>query len=97
MSRHRYLVAYDISDPKRWKKVYDVVRCHGDRMQYSVYICDLDPVERIGLLTELRSILNHRQDRVAIVDLGEPMGKRVARIEFLGSSLPLPDQGPQVF
>ncbi len=96
MSRRRYLVAYDISDPKRWRQVYDVVRCHGQRMQYSLYICDLDEVERIGLLCALREVINHRHDRVAIVDLGEPMGKRAAAIEFMGSALPLPDLGPNI-
>jgi CRISPR-associated protein Cas2 len=96
MSRRRYLVAYDIADPKRWRQVYDVVRCYGDRMQYSVYLCDLDEVERIKLLSALRTVINHRLDRVAIVDLGDPSGKRAAAIEFMGSALPLPDLGPQI-
>ena len=36
--RRRWIVAYDIRDPKRLRKVYEVVRDHGDRLQYSVFI-----------------------------------------------------------
>ena len=96
MSRRRYLVAYDIADPKRWRQVYDVVRGYGDRMQYSLYICDLDAIERMRLLFALRTVINFQADRVAIVDLGEPTGKRAALIEFMGSALPLPDFGPNI-
>lgn len=95
MSRRRYLVTYDISDPRRWRDVYDIVRCHGDRFQYSVYLCDLDRIEKIGLMSALRGVIDGR-DRVAIVDLGEPGAPRGAVIEFMGPSLPLPDPGPQI-
>lgn len=96
MNRRRYLVAYDISDEKRWRAVYDAVRSHGDRLQYSVYLCDLTPIERIGLLTALRGAINHRVDRVAIVDLGEVNPGWGQMIEFMGSSLPLPEPGPVI-
>jgi len=96
MSRRRFLVAYDIADPKRWRQVYDVVRGHGDRMQYSLYICDLTEVERMHLLFALRAVINHRDDRVAIVDLGDPAGRTATAIEFMGTALPLPDIGPLI-
>lgn len=95
MSRRRYLVTYDIRDQRRWRDVYDIVRCHGDRLQYSVYLCDLDRMERIGLLSALRDVIDHGRDRIAIIDLGEPTSVR-ATIEFMGPSLPLPDSGPQI-
>lgn len=96
MSRRRYLVAYDISDPRRWKAVYDVVRCHGDRLQYSVYLCDLDGMEKIGMVAALGTVIDHGRDRIAIIDLGEPSALRGGMIEFMGPSLPLPDSGPKI-
>lgn len=96
MSRRRYLVTYDIADPRRWRDVYDIVRCHGDRLQYSVYLCDLDRIEKIGLMSALRGVIDHGRDRIAIIDLGEPSALRGVVIEFMGTSLPLPDAGPQI-
>ncbi len=94
--RRRYLVTYDIADPRRWRDVYDIVRCHGDRLQYSVYLCDMDGIEKIGMLSALRGVIDHRRDRIAFIDLGEPSAARGAMIEFMGPSLPLPDVGPQI-
>jgi len=94
--RRRYLVTYDIADPKRWRDVYDIVRCHGDRLQYSVYLCDMDGIEKIGMLSALRGVIDHHRDRIAIIDLGEPTVARGTMIEFIGPSLPLPNGGPQI-
>jgi CRISPR-associated protein Cas2 len=37
--RHRYIVAYDIRDEVRLRRVHDVVRGYGIRLQYSVFLC----------------------------------------------------------
>jgi CRISPR-associated protein Cas2 len=37
MSRLRYLVSYDISDPKRLRKVARSLEGFGVRLQYSVF------------------------------------------------------------
>lgn len=93
-ARRRWLVAYDIRDDARLRKVCDVVRSHGNRLQYSVFLCDLSPVEKIGLMTALREVIDHRHDSVAFIDLGEPDRQSSATIEFMGSSLPMPPRGP---
>lgn len=92
--RRRWLVAYDIRDPKRLRKVYDVVRDHGDRLQYSVFLCDLDPMEKIGLMSELRDVIKHVEDSIAFIDLGDTERRGRHAIEFMGTSLPLPESGP---
>lgn len=96
MTRRRWLVAYDIRDDVRLRKVHDIVRCHGDRLQYSVFLCDLDPMERIGLKTELREVLNHAVDSVVMIDLGDPEKANSATMEFLGTALPLPRSGTTI-
>lgn len=95
-TRRRWLVAYDIRDDQRLRRVHDIVRSHGDRLQYSVFLCDLTPIEKLGLLHELRDVVNHGVDSIALIDLGEPGRQSSSRIEFLGPSLPLPDQGPTI-
>ena len=41
--RNRFLVCYDVSDPKRLARTYREMNGFGDPAQYSVFICDLSP------------------------------------------------------
>lgn len=93
--RRRWLVAYDIRDDARLRRVHDIVRSHGDRLQYSLFLCDLNTIEKLGLMSQLRLVLDHRADSVAFIDLGAA-GASGAKIEFMGASLPLPSPGPTI-
>jgi CRISPR-associated protein Cas2 len=82
--RSCYLVSYDISDPKRLRRVHRKMRGFGDPLQYSVFLCPLSPAERILLLEALAEIIHHREDQVMLINLG-PVGGRVSEsIETLG-------------
>lgn len=94
--RRRWLIAYDIRDDLRLRRVHDIVRSHGDRLQYSVFLCDLTPIEKLGLKTELREVVNQHSDSVVFIDLGEPGRQGSAAIEFMGTSLPMPASGPTI-
>ena len=39
--RKKYVVSYDITDPKRLNQICKKMRGYGDTLQYSVFICDL--------------------------------------------------------
>lgn len=84
--RIRYIVAYDISDQKRLRKVYKTMCGYGDPLQYSVFRCDLSGREKVELIAALTSIIHHREDRVLIVNLGPASGRADERIETLGRS-----------
>lgn len=71
MSRHRYLVCYDISDDRRRTDVFRLLRDHGDHVQYSVFFCELTAMELTGLKASLADGLNHKTDQVIMLDLGE--------------------------
>lgn len=47
---------------------------HGDRVQYSVFVCRLTPRELSTLRVRLRDLIDHREDQVIFVDLGEDDG-----------------------
>lgn len=91
--RHRYLVAYDITDAKRLRKMYKTMRGYGDALQYSVFLCDLTKQERMLMLEALSRVYHATADRVFIVDLGLARGggRDSKRIEFLGRK---PDDVP---
>ncbi len=58
------LVAYDISDDRRRTRVMKLLQGYGQRVQYSVFECDLTPQQYAALRRELRSRLHDRADSV---------------------------------
>lgn len=94
MARRRYLLAYDIRDPGRLRAVHRTAKEYGLALQYSVFVCDLGREDLIHLKWDLGDIINHMEDAVAIVDLGEAVD--VHRFEFLGVRPRLPSQGPTI-
>lgn len=94
MKRIRYLVAYDIADPRRLRAVHKLVRGFGDAMQYSVFVCDLTSAERARLVTSLSETIDRTVDRVAVVTLGD--GGTDSMFWFLGVKPPLPASGSRI-
>ena len=68
--RRRYLVTYDISDDKRRERVFKTLRDRGDHVQFSVFLCELNPREYALLKGRLQEFVHHREDQVLILDLG---------------------------
>lgn len=88
--RHRYLVAYDVSDPGRLRRVYKTLNGYGDPLQYSVFRCDLSDAEKMKLKEALVGLIHHVEDRVMIVDLGPADGRGAWAFEYLGRQDPVP-------
>ncbi|MCY4175088.1 MAG: CRISPR-associated endonuclease Cas2 [Acidimicrobiaceae bacterium] len=94
--RTRYLVSYDISDAKRLRQVHKIIKNFGWPMQYSVFICDLDPVELLLLKQDVGEIIHHGEDSVAFVNLGPPANRGVECFDFMGARSALPTSGPTI-
>ena len=65
-----YIVAYDISDPKRWRRVFSVMNGFGEWLQYSVFQCRLSAQRQAELIALLDGIIHHDHDHVLLVDIG---------------------------
>jgi CRISPR-associated protein Cas2 len=83
--RQGYVVAYDISDPRRLRRTYRAMLGFGDPLQLSVFRCDLSEVEKVKLKARLSEIINHAEDRVLIVGLGPADGRGRTAFEYLGA------------
>ncbi|MGH3185527.1 MAG: CRISPR-associated endonuclease Cas2, partial [Streptosporangiaceae bacterium] len=70
MARRRYLMAYDIADPKRLRRVCTLMEDHGERLQYSVFLCDLTVAELAELESAVTEAMNLHEDSVVQIDLG---------------------------
>lgn len=92
-TRSRYLVSYDIREDRRLRRVAQCVEGFGARLQYSVFLCDLSPIELIHLRTRLRSLVDHRVDSVMFIELGDPGRRGTYCIKFMGKHPPLPNSG----
>lgn len=82
--RIRYIVAYDISNPRRLQKVHRKMQDFGEPLQYSVFLCDFSPAEKVLLIENLLPLINQREDQVLIFDLGSSAGRGQNVIESLG-------------
>jgi len=94
--RRRYLVAYDIREPRRLRQVHSAMKGFGYPLQYSVFLCDLDASEKILLRHAVGDLINHHEDSLAIVDLGDPGRRGIECFEFMGVVSPLPAMGSQI-
>lgn len=94
--RNRYLVSYDICNDKRLRKVHKTMLGYGERVQYSVFRCDLTPQERIEMIADLSEKIHHGEDQVLIVDLGPPAGRGKRCVEILGRDTAAPTDGPLI-
>lgn len=77
--RNTWIVSYDIADPKRLKRVFRCCKGNGIHLQYSVFQCDLDGLEKAEFEAMLSGVINHDEDQILFIDLGpaESRGERI--------------------
>jgi CRISPR-associated protein Cas2 len=76
-----YVVAYDIADPKRLRKVALCCEDFGVRKQYSVFLCRLTATDFVRLRARLYDLIHLEEDQVLFIPL---CGKCVQEITALG-------------
>ncbi|HET9256919.1 MAG TPA: CRISPR-associated endonuclease Cas2 [Pseudonocardiaceae bacterium] len=94
MARRRYLMAYDIADAARLRRICAVMEDHGERLQYSVFLRDLTVAELAELESAVTGVMNLAEDSVVRIDLGPVHAP--AAIRALGRPRRLPGTGPRI-
>jgi CRISPR-associated protein Cas2 len=84
MARQRFIVCYDIANPKRLRRVEKTVKAFGSRVQFSVFECLLDATRLQQLRKNLGEIINSDHDQVMFLSLGPETGSSNFRIDTLG-------------
>ena len=82
---HLYIVAYDIGDPKRWRRVFRLMNGYGDWVQLSVFQCRLSRQRHAELIALLDGIIHNGEDHLVLLDLG-PAENIVPRVVSLGKT-----------
>ena len=80
---HLFIVSYDVSDPKRWRRVYRTMRGYGVWVQLSVFQCRMSKTRLLQLEVALGEIVNRQEDHVLLLDLG-PADAVKPRISSIG-------------
>lgn len=68
------------------------MRGFGDHLQLSVFRCTLSDQEKVMLKMELSKIINHKEDKVMLVDIGPQQGRAKAVFDFLGRKSKIEEQ-----
>lgn len=90
-SERLYIVAYDIADQKRWRRVFKIMKGYGSWLQLSVFQCRLTARRRAELATRLEGIIHHAEDHVVLMDLGS-VDQVAPRVESLGKTYATPER-----
>ena len=82
--RISYLICYDISDDKRLRRVFQIMRGFGDHLQYSVFECQLTAMDLARCRAMLAGVIDTDEDQVLFVSLGPAEGRGERVITALG-------------
>jgi CRISPR-associated protein Cas2 len=80
-------VAYDISDDGRRAEVARILLGWGDRIQLSVFRCEISPSERVRLIAALDAAISHGFDQIILIDAGPADGRGATSCLALGQPL----------
>ena len=85
-----YDVARDEKGEKRLRHVAKILENYGQRVQYSVFECLVDPAQWVELKSKLLKEINPDYDSLRFYSLGANWEKKV---EHVGQKEPLNPQG----
>lgn len=60
----RYLVTYDIADPRRLSRLFKLLKKHGLPVQYSVFLVETTAVKLGHLMVKISKIIDDKKDDV---------------------------------
>ncbi len=87
------LVSYDIANNKRRNKIAKTLLDYGERVQYSVFECNLNQKLQNALTKELKKIINDEEDSIRIYPM---RADSAAQVQVLGKAKP-PAEDPIVY
>jgi CRISPR-associated protein Cas2 len=82
---HLYIVTYDISDTRRWRAVFRLMKGYGEWMQLSVFQCRLSRLRQAELVASVQTIIAPSEDHVLVIDLG-PAERCEPKVQSFGKA-----------
>jgi CRISPR-associated protein Cas2 len=69
-NRRIYLCTYDVSEDKRRTKLFELLKDHGEHVQFSVFLCSLTTSEVKRLGATATEIIHQEEDQLLVIDIG---------------------------
>ncbi|MGE5506448.1 MAG: CRISPR-associated endonuclease Cas2 [Actinomycetota bacterium] len=93
------VVSYDVNTEdqagrRRLRRIARICQDYGQRVQFSVFECEVTPARWVELKARLLAALDPKADSLRFYNLGAD-GRR--RVEHIGSRQPLDLDGPLIF
>jgi CRISPR-associated protein Cas2 len=93
------VVSYDVNTEdaagrRRLRRIAKACQDYGQRVQFSVFECEVSPARWVELKARLLAILDPTTDSLRFYNLGADGHKR---IEHVGTKAPLDLDGPLIF
>lgn len=97
--RSHFVLAYDVADPARLRQVARIAKDFGERVQLSVFACQLSPREVAVLRERLRHVVVTTEDQVLLLRLGPvaEQGHDAPEFEVIGRPVVLRDLRQLIF
>ena len=92
---HLYLVAYDIADQKRWRKIFRLMKGYGEWLQLSVFQCRLTQKQHAEMIYLMDEIIHHDHDHIIIMNMG-PADKIKPKVVSLGQTFTTIEREPKI-
>jgi CRISPR-associated protein Cas2 len=73
--RQRFLVAYDIGNDRQRRRLARLLQSYGERMQKSVFLCDLDMPTLQRLKVDLERTAIGESDQLKLLPVREEAGR----------------------
>jgi len=83
----RYVIAYDITDDNRRKKLYDILMSYGAWKEYSVFEIKVDKTTMLELENKIKKLIEENEDKVRVYPMCKSCEKK---IEDWGKSMDKP-------
>jgi len=92
------LVSYDVATmdrvgAKRLRRVAKICQNYGQRVQYSIFECIVDPAQWTQMRCQLIDVIDERQDSLRFYFLGANWQKKV---EHVGAKESINQEGPLI-
>ena len=80
-----YIVTYDISDTRRWRRVFKTMKGFGEWLQLSVFQCRLSGRRRAELEAKFCELIKFGEDHVLLIDIG-PADRSTLVVKSIGKA-----------
>ncbi|MCQ2402099.1 MAG: CRISPR-associated endonuclease Cas2 [Lentisphaeria bacterium] len=83
--RSFFLVSYDVTDDKRRSRIAKLMLGYGERIQQSVFCCQLNPREMLHLKEDIKQLIHPDDDQVLFLNAGSVIGfNPLPELQYIG-------------